>query len=69
MGTWDSVLPGLKAAAAKGDQDAEIKLAFCLATGQCVDKDLAAAARWLRQAAEKRNVQAQYSLGLMVAGR
>lgn len=51
-------------AAAQGHGDAQYSLAMMLASGRCVPKNPAQAARWVRLSANQGHTQAQYQLAL-----
>ena len=52
-------------AAKRGNVDAQCQLAAMLATGDGIEKDVAAAAQWYAKAAAKNHPEALYNLGLM----
>lgn len=54
----------LKAAADKGDAEAQLRLASLYATGEGIAKDLKKAAAWHRKAAEQGNARGQCLVGL-----
>jgi TPR repeat protein len=57
-------LDQIKAAAEKGDAEAQIELAAIYAAGDGVPRDVIKAAKWHRKAAEQGNARAQCLLGL-----
>src|SRR5690349_1712315 len=60
----------VKAKAAQGDLEAQVKLGQLYASGEGVKRDFAEAARWYKQAADKGYAEAQSALGeLYEAGR
>jgi TPR repeat protein len=52
-------------AAKRGNVDAQYQLAAMLATGDRIEKDVAAAAHWYAKAAARNHPEALYNLGLM----
>jgi TPR repeat protein len=52
-------------AAKRGNVDAQYQLAAMLASGDGIEKDVAAAAQWYAKAAAKNHPEALYNLGLM----
>lgn len=52
-------------AAKRGNVEAQHQLAAMLATGDGIEKDVAAAAQWYARAAAKNHPEALYNLGLM----
>jgi TPR repeat protein len=52
-------------AAKRGNVDAQYQLAAMLATGDGIEKDVAAAAQWYAKAAAENHPEALYNLGLM----
>ena len=62
MNTLKEHRADIRAAAEKGDADAQIRLAGIYSHGLGVPKDYVEAAKWLRMAAEQGNPMAQYFL-------
>lgn len=60
-----SATPALRAAAQRGDAQAQFDLATAIACGRGARRDLAAAARWFGAAAEQGHVAAKSVLGWM----
>ena len=63
---WESLML-MKAAAEKGDPEAQFLIGLQYKAGDGVDKDAAEAAKWLRKAAESGYAEAQSALGAMQA--
>jgi TPR repeat protein len=60
-----SPIDEIKVLANQGDHDAQNKLGAAYYNGTGVEKNMAEAARWFRQAAEKGYAKAQHNLGIM----
>lgn len=63
---WENLML-MKAAAEKGDAEAQFLIGLQYKAGDGVDKDGAEAAKWLRKAAESGHTEAQNALGAMQA--
>ncbi|MFZ6875173.1 tetratricopeptide repeat protein [Undibacterium sp. Di27W] len=67
QGDFDSALESFKAAAAKGNADAQFNLGLMFLNGEGVPQDYKQALRWFEQSASKDNVRAQVNIGRMYA--
>lgn len=63
---WESLML-VKAAAEKGDHEAQFLIGLQYKVGDGLPRDRAEAAKWLRKAAESGNAEAQYALGDLYA--
>lgn len=63
---WENLML-MKAAAEKGDPEAQFLIGLQYKVGDGVDRDRVEAAKWLRQSAETGHTEAQYALGTLQA--
>ncbi|MFZ6743829.1 tetratricopeptide repeat protein [Undibacterium sp. JH2W] len=67
QGDFTSALASFKAAADKGNADAQFNLGLMFLNGEGVQQDYRQALNWFEQAASKGNVRAQVNIGRMYA--
>lgn len=67
QGDFASALDSFKAAAAKGNADAQFNLGLMFLNGEGVPQDYKQALNWFEQSASKGNVRAQVNIGRMYA--
>ena len=67
QGDFDSAMESFKAAAAKGNADAQFNLGLMYLNGEAVSQDYKQALKWFEESAKQGNVRAQVNIGRMYA--
>ena len=60
--SFEEAAEHFRLAAEQGDAEAQLEFGKCLFKGEGVEKDQAAAAKWILKAAEQGNIEAQYEI-------